>query len=246
MYVNKGFIRILLATTCLVFTGCSADMKEVETATKDKLEDSQLGPYIETVTYKAGEKEDDDTPVSVQIKANEKFSDLSKMETYVAMNDAFDKIIGSYNQVSCGGNNNCRYTGIQVLDNQDTYVMNIMYRGLLINDFETYTKNDYIVDADRKEQREKTKAINNTYTSNSNNTSKYTPHNKEQYSSNGINYKSIFTFMKEQYNILTNNDENYIPKIHDPQVAEIAAKRFGITAKEAGYIYEKVQMDAFN
>ncbi|MCS6595965.1 hypothetical protein [Bacillus cereus] len=52
--------------------------------------------------------------------------------------------------------------------------------------------------------------------------------------------------MKQQYNRLTNNDENYIPEIHDPQVAEIAAKRFGITAKEAGYIYEKVQMDAFN
>ncbi|HFJ9472406.1 TPA: hypothetical protein ACGW3J_005103 [Bacillus paranthracis] len=52
--------------------------------------------------------------------------------------------------------------------------------------------------------------------------------------------------MKQQYNILTNNDENYIPEVHDPQVAEIAAKRFGITAEEAGSIYEKVQMDAFN
>ncbi|MED1512653.1 MULTISPECIES: hypothetical protein [Bacillus cereus group] len=51
--------------------------------------------------------------------------------------------------------------------------------------------------------------------------------------------------MKQQYNILTNNDENYIPEVHDPQVASLAAKRFGITAKEAGYIYEKVQMDAF-
>ncbi|WP_243765417.1 hypothetical protein [Bacillus arachidis] len=238
-------MRILFAAICLIFTGCSADMKAVETATKDKLEDSQLGPYIEKVTYKAGEKKDDDTPVSVQIKANEKFSDLSKMETYAAMNDAFEKIIGSYNQVSCGGNNECSYKDIQVFYDKDTYVMDIMYKALLINDFETYTKNDYILDVDREEQKEKTKSTNNTYTGNSNNISKYTPHNNEQYSSNGINYKSIFTFMKEQYNILTNNDENYIPEVHDPQVAEIAAKQFGITAKEAGYIYEKVQMDAF-
>lgn len=67
-----------------------------------------------------------------------------------------------------------------------------------------------------------------------------------QYASNGISYTVIFDFMKQQYNILTNNDENYIPEVHDPQVAEIAAKRFGITAEEAGSIYEKVQMDAFN
>ncbi|HDR7226116.1 TPA: hypothetical protein QCX01_005423 [Bacillus toyonensis] len=51
--------------------------------------------------------------------------------------------------------------------------------------------------------------------------------------------------MKQQYNILTNSNENYIPEVHDPQVAEIAAKRFGITAKETKFIYEEVQMDAF-
>ncbi len=44
----------------------------------------------------------------------------------------------------------------------------------------------------------------------------------------------------------SNYEENYIPEVHDSQVAEIAAEHFGITAKEAGYIYEKVQMDAFN
>ncbi|MGF9853107.1 hypothetical protein ABHN09_16250 [Bacillus paramobilis] len=243
--MGKEFMGILLAAICLIFNGCSADMKAVETATKDKIEDSQLGPYIEKVTYKAGDKKDDDTPASIQIKTNEKFSALSKMEKYAAMNDAFEKIIESNNWVSCGGNNKCSYEDIQVFYDKDTYVMDIMYKALLINDFETYTKNDYILEVDREEQKEKTKSTNNTYTGNSNNTSKYTPHNKEQYSSNGINYKAIFIFMKEQYNILTNNDENYIPEVYDPQFGEIAAKRFRITAEEAGYIYEKVQMDAF-
>jgi hypothetical protein len=30
--------------------------------------------------------------------------------------------------------------------------------------------------------------------------------------------------MKEQYDILTNYGENYVPEIHDPKVAELAAK----------------------
>ncbi|SCB68919.1 Uncharacterized protein BWGO95_03068 [Bacillus mycoides] len=237
--MRKGFVSLLIATTCLVFTGCSADMKAVETATKDKLEDSKLGPYIEKVSYKAGEKEDDTTPVNIQINVDERFSDLSNMEKYAVMNNTFKEIKGSFNHVSCGGNNSCRYKELQVLYDDDTFVMDSFDEVLIINDFENYSKRDYKLDIDK--EREKTKSANNTDTVNSNNTSQ----NNEQYASNGISYTVIFDFMKQQYTILTNNDENYIPEVHDPQVAEIAAKRFGITAKEAGYIYEKVQMDAF-
>ncbi|WP_411543178.1 hypothetical protein [Bacillus cereus] len=204
MYVKKGFIGILLATACLVFNGCSADMKEVETATKDKLEDSQLGPYIEKVTYKPGEKKDDYTPVSVQIKTNEKFYDLSKMETYAAMNDAFDKIIGSYNQVSCGGNNKCDYKDIQVFYGKDTYVMDIMYRGLLINDFETYTKNDYIVDMDRVDKVNPTDKYNESHnmtptpSSGQGSTSTYDPKkDSANYDANG-NYKPVDQMKPEE------------------------------------------------
>ncbi|PEB54329.1 hypothetical protein CON65_03695 [Bacillus pseudomycoides] len=243
--MKKGVIGLFIAAIFLIFTGGSADMKEVEKATGDKLKDSQLGPYIEEVSYKAGEKKDEDTPVSVQIKVNEKFSDLPNMDKYATMDNAFEKIIDSYNQISCGGNNKCRYQDLQVFYDDDTYVMDLLNKALLINDFETYTKGDYIVDVDREQEKEKTKSANNTYKINSNNTPKSTTQNNEQFSSNGINYKSIFTFMREQYNILTNNNENYIPEVHDPQVAEKAAKRFGISAEEAGYIYEKVQMDAF-
>ncbi len=240
--MKKGFIGILLVASCLMFTGCSADMKVVETNTKDKLEDSKLAPYIEKVSYKSAEKEDDTTSVNIQINVDERFSDLSNMEKYEVMNNTFKKIKGSFNHVSCGGNNSCRYKELQVLYDDDTFVMDSFDEILIINDFEKYTKSDYKLDIDKEREKEKTKSTNNTDTLNSNNTSQ----NNGQYASNGTSYTVIFDFMKQQYNILTNNDENYIPEVHDPQVAEIAAKRFGITAEEAGYIYEKVQMDAFN
>nr|CBW44168.1 hypothetical protein pLVP1401_17 [Bacillus cereus VPC1401] len=34
-----------------------------------------------------------------------------------------------------------------------------------------------------------------------------------QYASNGIRHKAILDFMKQQYNILTNSDENYIHEV---------------------------------
>ncbi|HHK5549202.1 TPA: hypothetical protein ACQUHN_005787 [Bacillus thuringiensis] len=55
-----------------------------------------------------------------------------------------------------------------------------------------------------------------------------------QYVSNRIRHKAILDFIKQQYNILTNSDENYIHEIHDPQVAEITAKRLGLQPKKLG------------
>ncbi|MCM3201777.1 hypothetical protein ACQGSX_18275 [Bacillus sp. GMs2/1] len=240
--MKKGFMGILLATSCLLFTGCSANMKVVETDTKDKLENSMLAPYIEKVSYKAGEKDDDTTPVNIEINVDERFSDLSTMEKYKVMNNTFEKIMESFNSVSCGGNNSCRYQKLKLFYGDDTYVMDIFDDILIINDFEKYTKSDYKSDVNTEKEKKEREYANKDNTLKSNSTSK----NNGQYASNGIRYTVIFDFMKQQYNRLTNNDENYIPEIHDPQVAEIAAKRFGITAKEAGYIYEKVQMDAFN
>ncbi|WP_240514193.1 hypothetical protein [Bacillus cereus] len=140
-------------------------------------------------------------PVSVQIKANEKFSNLFKMETYAAMNDAFDKIIGSYNQVSCGGNNKCDYKDIKVFYGKDTY---IMYRGLLINDFETYTKNDYIVDMDRLDKVTPTKKYKESHntaptpSTGQGSTSTYDPKkDSANYDANG-NYKPVDQMKPEE------------------------------------------------
>lgn len=234
MCMRKEFFWGLLFTTCLIFSGCSANMKYVEHETKEKLENSSLGPYIEKVDYKADKKEDDTTPVNIQAIVDEEFSDLSTMEKYQIMYTTLDQIMGSFNNVYCGENRSCRYKDLKLLYDDDTFVMDIFDKTLVINEFEKYSKRDYDIEL-----------ANRTYKATPNNTSKYTSQKKEKFASNGMNYMVIFDFMKEQYRILTNNDENYIPEVHDPQVAEIAAKRFGITAKEAGFIYEEVQMDAF-
>ena len=52
----------------------------------------------------------------------------------------------------------------------------------------------------------------------------------------------IYTYMKSQYDRLTDFGENYDPDVHDDMVAQMAAKKFGISSTEAGNIYIKQEM----
>lgn len=57
-----------------------------------------------------------------------------------------------------------------------------------------------------------------------------------------IDIEEIYNYMKTQYDQVTNYGENYVPEVHDPQVANMAASRFGISASEAGQIYIDIEM----
>jgi len=52
-----------------------------------------------------------------------------------------------------------------------------------------------------------------------------------------VNKQEVYSFMKAAYDELTNYGDNYVPEVHDPQVADMAAAQFGISAAEAGQIY---------
>ncbi|MFS0644536.1 hypothetical protein [Siminovitchia sp. 179-K 8D1 HS] len=52
----------------------------------------------------------------------------------------------------------------------------------------------------------------------------------------------IFTFMVNKYNGLTNYGTNYIPVIHDPEIARLASDKFGIVATDADRTFIKKEM----
>jgi hypothetical protein len=54
--------------------------------------------------------------------------------------------------------------------------------------------------------------------------------------------RDVFKYMRREYECITNYGENYNPEKHDPVVAELASKRFGIKPKEAAQIYVNVQI----
>ena len=60
-----------------------------------------------------------------------------------------------------------------------------------------------------------------------------------------VNKQEVYDFMEKKFNSITNYGETYIPEIHDPMVAEIAAEHFGITQEEADAMYIDVAMDMY-
>ncbi|MEK4742665.1 MULTISPECIES: hypothetical protein [unclassified Bacillus (in: firmicutes)] len=245
MYVKKIYAAFFLLTLIGVLSGCSPNPKVSEDYSKEILDKSDLAKYIKDVKYVEGAKLEDnelyDYEIDIQANVTDDFYDLPKKEQYLLMQGAIIDLVQQNDRAILCGDPDCRYGEMKLKNTDSTFSMvmeqyyapDINYE-MKINDLVAYTRTDL--------ENDTPSSSNNSTT-----TSKTAePSNSNgQYASNGISYTVIFDFMKQQYNRLTNNDENYIPEVHDPQVAEIAAKHFGITAKEAGYIYEKVQMDAF-
>ncbi|MEA1011846.1 hypothetical protein U2H24_19605 [Bacillus cereus] len=246
--MKKMYITFFLMTLIGLLSGCGPDLKAAENYSKEILDKTDLAKYIKDVKYVEGSKLEDNAlykyEIDIQANVTNDFYDLSKREQYLLMQGAIIDLVGKADRFVYCGDQDCRYGEMRLKNTDITFSM-VMERystsdlnyEMKINDFVAYTRTDLKNDTpSSSESSMTTSATGKSATANSNG----------QYASNGISYMVIFDFMKQQYAILTNNDENYIPEVHDPQVAEIAAKRFGITAEEAGYIYEKVQMDAFN
>lgn len=150
--MKKGFMSLLIATTCLLFTGCSADMKVVEEDATEKLQDSKLSPYIENASYKEGGKTENRISVNININVDERFSDLETMEKYEVMEDAITKIQGTV--IDCGNDKRCLYDNLHVTYGDDKYTMGVYNKELIINDNEKYTQSDYYSDMNQIEKKE--------------------------------------------------------------------------------------------
>lgn len=202
MYVKKGFMSLLIATTCLVFTGCSADMKVVEEDATEKLQDSKLSPYIEKASYKEGGKTENTISVNININVDERFSDLETMEKYEVMEDAIAKVKGT--AIDCGNDKRCLYNNLHITYGDDNYTMSVYDKQLIINDNEKYTKSDYYSDMNqinKKEEPVNTTANPNSAPSSSSSqgsTSTYDPKkDSANYDKHG-NYKPVDQMTPEE------------------------------------------------
>lgn len=147
MYVKKRFIGIFLAVTCLVLTGCFADMKVVEEDATAKLHESKLSPYIKEASYKAGGKNGETTPVNINLNVDEEFSNLETMVKYEIIQDAITKLDGL--SIECGSDNRCIYDTLHISYGDNKYKMSVNDKELVINDDEKYTRSDYKYDMDK-------------------------------------------------------------------------------------------------
>ncbi|GAA3315572.1 hypothetical protein [Ectobacillus funiculus] len=52
--------------------------------------------------------------------------------------------------------------------------------------------------------------------------------------------EEIYEYTQNQFDILTNNGENYVPEIQDPQVIKLASQHFRISEDKIDEIYTKM------
>lgn len=60
-----------------------------------------------------------------------------------------------------------------------------------------------------------------------------------------VKKQDVYDFMEKKFDSITNYGETYIPEIHDPLVAGLAAEHFGITKEEADAMYIDVAMNMY-
>ena len=152
-------------------------------------------------------------------KGNEAFSELSteeKEKILTKMTDWIKQKHGEYGLTKCGFNYTCYFDGVSLSVDDNIYSL----------------KFDSISD-------EPVFYVNNT---------KYDYPSKavQAQTSSAVSKSTIYEYMALQYDIITNYGKNYIPEIHDPEVARMAASRFGITESEAGDIYVEKEIQRFN
>lgn len=195
-----------------ILFGCSPDLEELDKDTTSFLQDTSLNTYIEKVSYEIGEKNDGEYPVTIKVEAKEELSKLSEEELFYTLSNTVEYLHKQRLYLDCG-NAECDYEKLEVNSGNDKYSMEFVFYNIQENLTLIINDNKEIVWDDIKK--------------------------KDSLTTLELN---VYIWMKDKYNEITNFGENYVPEIHDPQVAKLASEKFNISVEKAGEIYEKIEM----
>lgn len=228
------WLGCLTVSVLLLLTGCSeprAGMKEVEEQIIDvvntNFEESGISEYISgDIELFQVDKDQSETltfySYNVKVEAKDEFASSSNEEIYKELMDTSELFkMGNFD---CGENSKCRVDTISMVNGEDTYEVQTQFN---INDEisingELYKPEEEVVESVESSQED------GTYTGEGN---------------SKVDETEVYEFMKSAYDEITNYGANYVPEIHDPQVATLASDRFGITTKEADQIYIDFEMN---
>lgn len=68
---------------------------------------------------------------------------------------------------------------------------------------------------------------------------------KANFEISSIDKQEVYDFAEAEFFRITNYGDTYIPEIHDPIVAELTAKKFGITPEEVMEIQLEISMNMY-
>lgn len=226
------WVGFLIISAFFVLTGCSepkASKSEVEERVKDVVNDNFKEDGISE--YIAGDIQlslEDLTKAEynnyyyydVKAEVNDSFDSSSDENVYKAMMDLSSNFQEA--DFDCGENSECTIDTISLVNGGDTYEVETQFNA---SQYISINGDDFKPEEEVEEAE--SSPVEETNTS------------EESAIEEQI---EIYNFMKSAFDELTNFGETYIPEVHDPQIAELAASKFGITAEEANQIYIDFEM----
>gem|GEM_PF-3663480 len=244
--MKKSIILIVMVAIFLL-VGCEPD-DFASTKIAKELSNEAIAPYIkENLKVKFIPTNDSNQfQIVFEGTGNQAFEALNEDERIQLFIDLYRNANGYFNNnlsgnVNCGEEYTCYLSKISISkqeqDNNYEYSIEL---GQGIEPKRINVNNRFISLLVREMKNERvhkplTPTSSNTETTQTNNTQQDAP-KKE------INERAVFDYMENQYNVLTNMGENYIPEVHDPMVASMASDKFGISVSKAIEIYEKIAL----
>lgn len=209
-------------------------MEEAANELDTALNGTALDPYIEEISYSHGDKIDGVYYIDINIKVSEHFQDMSRREEYITLGQTAESVVDEVVSPSCGSAD-CEFGEMKVTSGDDVYTLSGLQFSV------GYFFDSLMVRLNDNSQKRYREAISTEYTeSNSSTKTSSSPS-----SSSSPSDEEVYEYMKSQYDQITNYGANYVPEIHDDQVAELASQKFGISASEAGQIYIDMEMSQY-
>ncbi|MBJ7894353.1 hypothetical protein [Bacillus atrophaeus] len=218
-------IFIIIPILIFVLSGCGVDTKEAETFLKELSKNKTVSQYLSeapTLDYTNPIKKYYDFKINLSM--NKKFMQLSNKEKYKILYKVYELIEdkGFSYEISCGDKYTCSVDEVHAKYKNDDYTIDFKH----VDSLYQLEKNDEVI-FDLEDEKEKRKE------------------NSSEEEARSANDQTIYNYMENEFNRITNYGENYTPEIHDSMVAELASEKFGITVDEANEIYVSMSMDKY-
>lgn len=228
-----NWVGFLIISALFVLTGCSepkASKSEVEERIKDVVNDTfkkdGISEYIASDIQLS--LEDLTTAeynnyyyYDVKAEVNDSFTSSNDEDIYKAMIELSSRF--QEEDFDCGKNSECTIDTISLVNGEDTYEVETHFNA-----------SQYIsINGDNFKPEEEVGGAESSPVEETNTSEESATEEQIE----------VYDFMKSAFDELTNFGETYMPEVHDPQIAELAASKFGITAEEANQIYIEFEME---
>ena len=229
--MKKGIVLATVTIVSVSLFGCSPNLEKVKGDLNPTIEETSLNDYIDDIdkdvsySYKEKANDNKEYKVDITVKVANSFNKLDRLGKFNLLSDVTQEIDNNTVYPECGSVD-CDFGSLLIVadhnGSKEKYSMSVGHSGEPVMNYDgvSYKEEDF-----------------NYYTEDDSSTSVS--------GDNSYLADAVYEYMEQLFDEITDNGENYDPDIHDPQVTQAAADKFGITYKEASEMYVEKAVEEF-